>query len=189
MAYIFDRFPAAVRAIAARCKLSFALRPRLLLFCVWVVGFLGSLGERSRAGGGLRRSALCVSCPPCLQLARTLLGVAYLVPYFRFPVHWIFFLVFGSFVLGFWMIYSLRASESSFWVSGDFLYTVSSEWYLLIFSARPISLVCSGDVPTPVAGVVRDGAIASVKKFLGTLALVDGAIALVNGPKLCRMKR
>ena len=28
-AYILDRFPAAVRAMAARCKLSFALRPRL----------------------------------------------------------------------------------------------------------------------------------------------------------------
>jgi len=28
-AYILDRFPAAVRAMAARCKLSFALRPSL----------------------------------------------------------------------------------------------------------------------------------------------------------------
>jgi len=28
-AYIFDRFPAAVRAMAARCKLSFAIRPGL----------------------------------------------------------------------------------------------------------------------------------------------------------------
>jgi hypothetical protein len=28
-AYIFDRFPAAVRAMATRCKLSFALRPGL----------------------------------------------------------------------------------------------------------------------------------------------------------------
>jgi hypothetical protein len=28
-AYIFDRFPAAVRALAARCKLSVALRPGL----------------------------------------------------------------------------------------------------------------------------------------------------------------
>jgi hypothetical protein len=169
MAYIFDRFPAAVRAIAARCKLSFALRPRLLLFCVWVVGFLGSLGERSRAGGGFRRSALCVSCPPKCSV-RELPAVSAACPYSArgcifgtvFPVSGSldFFLVFGSFVLGFWMIYSLRASESSFWVSGDFLYTVSSEWYLLIFSARPISLVCSVDVPTPVAGVVRDGAIA-----------------------------
>jgi len=28
-AYIFDRFPAAVRAMAARCKLSFAIHPGL----------------------------------------------------------------------------------------------------------------------------------------------------------------
>jgi len=28
-AYIFDRFPAAVRAMAVRCKLSFAIRPGL----------------------------------------------------------------------------------------------------------------------------------------------------------------
>jgi hypothetical protein len=54
--------------------------------------------------------------------------------------------------------------------------------------SRLILLDCLGDLP-PVAEVVRDGAIASVKKFLGTLALVDGAIALVDGRKLYRMKR
>jgi hypothetical protein len=60
------------------------------------------------------RGGHCLVAPLRPASAAPPLGVAYFANFgtvFRFPVHWISFWFLVSFVLGFWMIYSMRATE------------------------------------------------------------------------------
>ena len=73
----FDRFPAAIRAVAARCKLSFALRPGLYQPatgrpCTEVVGAPSEIGLRltnTLAHAGRAESSLLLEEPENLDAA------------------------------------------------------------------------------------------------------------------------